>query len=233
MGGDLNSDLINLFRLLQAHGIEFIAELRAAFPSEAMSKDLYYAARDEFNARRLDTTAEGASVRAGLFLLLNKTGFNGLCRFNAKTGNFTTLWNHADRQAPFPQAELELFISRLAVAEVFHASFEETIGRATLGDVIYCDPPYLPHDNQERTFTAYAKGEFNMTHQEPLVELALENQAIGIKTVISNHDCALARELYSGATRLVELTVQRSMNRYSNHKDTNKVGELLAIYEPT
>src|SRR5262245_45818888 len=75
---DVNPHLINLYRWLQRG-------LRVALPMRN-SKALFAAHRRRFN--RLTANGESESAEAAaLFYYLNRTGFNGLCRFN-REGEF-------------------------------------------------------------------------------------------------------------------------------------------------
>ncbi len=111
------------------------------------------------------------------------------------------------------------------------APFEELMVRARPGDTIYCDPPYLPQDDKEATFTQYAKeGEFNLEQQKLLATLAGELRIKGVTTVISNHDSQLASKIYHEADEKMVFDVKRSMGRYEGH--ANSASELLVIYRP-
>lgn len=96
---DLNPHLITFWRQVQRG-------LTVDLPM-ANDKTLYYAHRERFNALIAAGQAQSAAA-AQLFYYLNRTGFNGLCRFNSKGffnvpfGRYTTInyWQTADF-APF------------------------------------------------------------------------------------------------------------------------------------
>ncbi len=70
---DANPHLINFYRWLQRGlRIELTMENR---------EELFYASRDRFNTLLSHGQDDGVEA-AGLFYYLNRTGFNGLCRFN-------------------------------------------------------------------------------------------------------------------------------------------------------
>ena len=72
---DANPHLIDFYRWLQKG-------LRVDLPTEN-DEGLFYQHRDRFNA--LLSAGKGASREAtAIFYYLNRTGFNGLCRFNQK-----------------------------------------------------------------------------------------------------------------------------------------------------
>jgi len=83
------------------------------------------------------------------FLFLNRSCFNGLIRFNSR-GGFNTPYNHK------PERFDARYISKIANQidyvqkamsmknwDFVCADFRDVIPRAQVGDVIYCDPPYL------------------------------------------------------------------------------------------
>lgn len=79
------------------------------------------------------------------------------------------------------------------------------------------------------SFTSYAKGGFNREDQIRLAKLVeqvyLNTQGI----LVSNHDLPFTREIYQQA-RIETISVQRNIAAKGSSR--NKVGELLAIYEP-
>lgn len=229
IGGDVNNDLVKVFNLLKTDGQSFIDSTEVFFAPEFHGKEAFYEMRRLFNELMDNEDLDAVRQRAAMFIALNKTCFNGLCRYN-RHGAFTTPWNHAPKPPKFPRAEMLMAMERTQTAIISHASFEETIKDAKKGDAIYCDPPYLPKDGKDDAFVDYAKGGFSLEQQRLVVDLAQSNLKRGAITVISNQDCAAARELYKNATEIIEIDVKRSINRYKNHAETNSAKEVLAIY---
>jgi DNA adenine methylase len=244
IGGDINPDLVLIFQFLKDDPEKFIESTRELFSPYWFDKNMndrsklkeertgwaqktYYELRSLFNEVKNPLTIDDKLARASLFVILNKYCFNGLCRYKAN-GDFTTPWNWAHKPAVFPETELRIAAERMKTAEVFHASFEDTIAVAEPGDLVYCDPPYLPLDNKPGTFTAYAKEGFSVEQHFLIASLAEHNRERQISTVISNHDCALASEIYSGADEIIKVQVHRAMNRYDGHANT--AAEIVAVY---
>ena len=75
---DSNPDLINLYRILQTEGEAFIAYCKRNFTARNNSPESYYRLRDVFN------TTRDLRRKSALFVYLNRHGYNGLCRYNAK-----------------------------------------------------------------------------------------------------------------------------------------------------
>jgi DNA adenine methylase len=143
---DANPHLINFYRWLQRG-------LCSEIPMEN-SEPLFYRHRDRFN-ELLRTGQEQTSEAAALFYYLNRTGFNGLCRFN-RQGLFNV---------PFGR------YTRIAYTRDF-AAYKEAFNewQFVSGDVesvpldsddfVYADPPY------DVEFTHYSKGGFSWEDQE-------------------------------------------------------------------
>jgi DNA adenine methylase len=216
--GDVNPDLINLYTVVQNETDDFIAHCRALFVPEYNQPEAYYALRKEFNA---DCTH---GRRAALFLYLNRHGYNGLCRYNAKGGYNVPFGRY--KKPYFPEAEIQSFYKRAARAQCMVSSFRILLEQASKGDVVYCDPPYIPL-SATANFTSYAAEAFGSTEQEALTALARKAAARGAVVIISNHDTLWTRELYRGA-RIIPFEVQRYISRDGENR--KKAKELLAIF---
>jgi DNA adenine methylase len=147
---DANPHLINFYQWLQK-GLRIEIEMENR-------ETLFYQHRDRFNA--LLASGEGhSSEAAAIFYYLNRTGFNGLCRFN-RTGQFNV---------PFGRyARIGYIRDFTAYRDVFA---EWTFTRTDVevvpldrGDFVYADPPY------DVEFTQYAKDGFSWEDQQRTAE---------------------------------------------------------------
>lgn len=217
---DVNPDLIELFKTVQQEGETFIGYAQSFFTTQNNEKASYLKLRDEFN--------QGVTGRrrAAIFLYLNRHGFNGLCRYN-RSGGFNVPFG-SYRAPYFPDKEMLQFHLRSQQAEFACESFEVSMNRAKHGDLVYCDPPYVPLSPSSK-FTDYAQNGFGSHQQEELALRAEQLASRGVKVVISNHDTPLTRELYHGA-EIESFPVQRYIS--SNGSNRGLAKELLAIYHP-
>ncbi|HVH29585.1 MAG TPA: Dam family site-specific DNA-(adenine-N6)-methyltransferase [Vicinamibacterales bacterium] len=147
---DANPHLINFYRWLQKG---FRVDL-------AMENDeaAFYQYRDRFNA--LLTAGQGTSREAAaLFYYLNRTGYNGLCRFNSK-GGFNVPFG---RYARIGYVRDFAHYRDVLADWVFMCSDLEAVPLEH-SDFVYADPPY------DVEFTHYAKDGFTWDDQQRTAE---------------------------------------------------------------
>ncbi len=217
---DTNADLINLFQLIKTEKNGFIEYARTLFCAENNTEASFYELRNEFN------TSRDERRKAALFIYLNKHCFNGLCRYNAK-GGFNVPYGRYKRPS-FPELEILDFLTQSEKADFITADFVHTMELAKVGDVVYCDPPYVPL-NATSHFTSYSAGGFSAIDQSKLAEMAFKLQSKGITVLISNHNTEETQSLYKKeGVDIAEFDVQRSIS--CDGKNRNKAKELLALF---
>jgi DNA adenine methylase len=145
---DLNPHLISFYRWLQ-RGLRIDAGIELA-----NSEALYYGHRRRFNELVQQAKAEGREA-ASLFYFLNRTGYNGLCRFNSR-GEFNV---------PFGRYKKIQYARDLSVYSEPLSGWtftNEDIERIDLrpADFLYADPPY------DVEFTQYSRTRFSWYDQE-------------------------------------------------------------------
>lgn len=215
---DINHDLINFYRQLQTDGEDFITYARSFFQPENNTEEAYYRLRDTLN------TTTDVRLKSALFLYLNRFGYNGLCRYNSKGKSNVPFGRY--KKPYFPQKELELFIEKSRSAVFTCKDFSTVMRQARAGDVIYCDPPYVPL-SLTANFTSYAAAGFAEAEQIHLAELAEEMSSQGVTVMISNHDTPFTREIYAQA-RKHSFDVRRTISCNGTRRDMAK--EILAVY---
>jgi DNA adenine methylase len=142
---DANPHLVNFYRWLKK-GLVAELEMRN-------SESLFYGHRERFNGLLRRGHAETAEA-AAIFYYLNRTGYNGLCRFNRR-GEFNV---------PFGQyKQISYTMDFTPYAEVLADwTFESGDFEALAfdrDDFVYADPPY------DVEFTHYAQGGFSWEDQ--------------------------------------------------------------------
>jgi DNA adenine methylase len=195
-----------------------IREAETLFVGRNNGAEAYYELRLEFN-RSVTSVRKSA-----LFIYLNRHCFNGLCRYNASGGFNVPFGKYSGPTCP--SAEIERFAEFAQRCEFHHQSFEETFAMTKEGDVIYCDPPYIPL-SATSNFTSYAKDGFGPDMQVLLADLALVAAKNGKPTLVSNHHTPWALEIYADA-HIERFDVQRLIS--SKASTRGMAPELLAIY---
>jgi DNA adenine methylase len=198
---DLNPHLINLYQEIQWGLTQTDVPL-------VNTAEVYYQNRNQLNSK-----AANPKQMAWLFYYLNRTCFNGLCRFNSrgefnvpfgkyKTINYKT--DFSDYQEAFKGWRFSsVDFSKLSIAP---------------GDLLYVDPPY------DCEFTKYTKGGFTWDDQVRLVEWL--NQFYN-PMIVSNQatDRILSLYLKSGFS-VYTLDAPR---RIASNGDRRPAKEMLAL----
>lgn len=143
---DANPHLIAFYRWLQKG-------LAISLPMEN-DEAMFYRHRDRFNHLLASGQCDSQEA-AALFYYLNRTGFNGLCRFN-RSGEFNV---------PFGRYARIGYVRDFGAYRDVLADWTFTnvdVERVALDgdDFVYADPPY------DVEFTHYAKGGFSWEDQE-------------------------------------------------------------------
>lgn len=217
---DNNGDLINLYLTLIAEGEPFIDYCRSFFTEENNRENRYYELRELFN------TTDDRILKAALFIYLNRHGYNGLCRYNAR-GRFNTPFG-LYKKPLLPEKAMRHFLSKAQGAVFKAADYRDIMSSAQQGDVVYCDPPYVPL-SPTANFTAYSSRGFTAGDQVELAELARQLAGRGIPVLISNHATDFTLNAYQDA-KIERFYVQRFISCDGSNR--GKAQELLALFTP-
>jgi DNA adenine methylase len=170
---DVNEHLINFYSWLK----------KGLVPSIPMEndEDLFYGHRERFNALIRDGQAQ-SKESAELFYYMNRTAYNGLCRFNSR-GEFNV---------PFGQYKTITYAKPFqAYRDAFaHWDFSSgDFGDLDLqsDDFVYADPPY------DVEFTAYSRGGFSWDDQVRTAETFARHRG---PVVIVNQSTQRVDDLY-------------------------------------
>lgn len=217
--GEVNADLVSLFEQVKYKGKAFIDDCEHFFCDKNNLEEQYYKFRIQFNK-----TPIGTPRRAALFLYLNRHGYNGLCRYNLSGGYNVPFGRY--KKPYFPKQELLFFHQKSQDACFLQADFRQTFLHTKPGDLVYCDPPYIPLSETSQ-FTAYTRQKFGESEQIALAELAVQTAKRGVPVIISNHDTPFARELYHAA-HITSFPVRRNISCKGSQRLF--VHELIAVF---
>lgn len=219
---DINEDLINLYRYLQSDVDGYLHEARKLFNPSMNQKERYLDIRVQFNA------CSDPLERSVFFLYLNRHCYNGLCRYN-RSGGFNVPFGSYVRPY-FPEKELRLFAEKAQRAEFVCMDYQDVFKQAKKGDVIYCDPPYVPL-SKTASFTTYAKNGFSMDEQQRLAVLAHQYATKkNVPVLLSNHATEWIEGAYGKATERKYVKVNRAISTKGHTRKS--VDEVLALYLP-
>lgn len=213
---DINGDLINFYQQLQKDCETVIVLAEALFRLDNNETD-YYLNRQNFNEREFSD-----EFNAAMFLYLNRHCHGGICRYNQK-GEFNV--PYGKYKAPyFPEAEIRYFSEKAQKATFVCCDFSEALTMTRLGDVVYCDPPYIP-TSMTADFTSYHTGGFSSNEQFWLSEILTITAGQGCHVIASNSDTPHGRSLYESFD-IHSITAPRSASCKADGRKA--VGEIIA-----
>jgi len=201
---DINSHLINFYRHVQ-NGLRIRVQMKN-------DEALFYRHRERFNRLIRNGKAQTAEA-AQLFYYLNRTCFNGLCRFN-KSGDFNVPFG--TYEAINYTEDFSSYVSVFSQWEFGNNDIEAL--ELQDDDFVYADPPY------DVEFTTYSAGGFSWDDQ---VRTAKRLAAHPGPVVISNQATTRIIELYEGEG--FELSYLDAPRRISCTGDRTAAREVLAV----
>lgn len=213
---DVNPSLIGTYRAIR-DSVDDVVEVLEGLAA-GHSKEAYYGVRTHYNSLGTHTGVE----RAGMFIYLNKTCFNGLHRVNRK-GEFNVPAGRYKNPRICDHEGLRAASRALADTELRCDGFESLVATANPGDFVYFDPPYEPVSDTAN-FTAYTTGGFDRSDQTRLRDLFRALDRRGCKLMLSNSDVPFIRDLYDGF-RIDVIAASRAIN--CNARKRGKVAEVV------
>ncbi len=170
---DVNPHLINYYCWLQKGlTIELFLENK---------KEIYYNYRERFN-KLIETGRNNSQEAAELFYYLNRTGYNGLCRFNQKGFFNVPFGRYENINYRFDYAPYKELFSQWQFS---CSDFDDLILQED--DFVYADPPY------DVEFTTYSQDGFDWNDQVRLVKWLVKHPG---PVVLSNQATERIVELY-------------------------------------
>jgi DNA adenine methylase len=200
---DVNPHVINFYRHLQ-QGLEVTIAMKN-------DRDLYYQMRSRLNQLTRNGQTD-TSESAQIFYYLNRTGFNGLCRFN----------NRGEFNVPFGRYQTINYCQDFMPYRGLLRSWQFTCGdfanlQLRADDFIYADPPY------DVEFTKYSKDDFTWDDQVRLTQYLAEHPG---KVVLSNQATDRILDLYQ--TYGFAIDIVDAPRRISCNGDRTPAREVIA-----
>jgi DNA adenine methylase len=231
---DANAELIGCYEMVRdapgdvADALDRLAEAHARG-----GRAHYYAVRDEqFNPlrhrlRRADGHIAYTPALAAMLIYLNRTGFNGLFRLNARGGFNVPAGryvrpNIVDRNKLMRVAEA---LGRPGVRLTWGA-FELVQEVAVEDDFLYFDPPYAPL-TRTANFTSYTAPRFDTVDHERLQQVVIALARRRCHVLVSNSTADAIGALYerdagarAAGLRTVRVPARRAINSNASRRGT-------------
>ena len=185
---DLNSDLINAYRVIKSKDYQQLIEELREYQIRYNNED-----RDElyYNTRQLDRIPAVWNrmtnvQKAARMIFLNRTCYNGLYRVNS-SGYFNTPMGRYRNPLICDEknlSEIHDYLSSNKIT-ILNGSYEDCIKKAKDGDIIYVDPPYDYEDDDG--FTKYQMSGFTFDDFVRLKKACDAALRKGAYVIISNN----------------------------------------------
>ncbi len=202
---DVNPALINFYQHIQ-QGLTVDIALEN-------DEALYYQHRTLFNI--LNQQGTDINKAAQLFYYLNRTGYNGLCRFNQSGGYNVPFgrYKKINYQRDFHQYQQQLGQWQFSQQDFAELAIEDE-------DFIYADPPY------DVPFRQYSQQGFDWDDQERLAVWLSKHKG---PVVISNQATDRIKKLYKSlGFKLRYVDAPRRISCKGSHRQSAK--EVLALH---
>lgn len=176
------------------------------------TRDHYYESRELFNAL-IGSNKSHQKKSSSLFYYLNRTGYNGLCRFN-RSGFFNVPFGFRESikyRTDFNEYKQPLSQWAFTADDYKQMELSES-------DFIYADPPY------DVPFTEYSRNGFSWTQQEELIDWLCQHTG---PIVLSNEATDRIIKLYKSAG--FKLFYLRAPRMISCNGDRTPAKEVLAV----
>ena len=202
---DINTHAVNFFRWLKRGLVITTIRMQNSSP-------LYYSHRSRFNELVRSDKSETKEA-AELFYYLNRTCYNGLCRFN-RAGEFNV---------PFGRYRRIHYTRDFTAYKKAFRKWKFTMGDFAdvpleQGDFVYADPPY------DVEFTAYSREGFSWDDQVRLAQWLSKHPG---PVVVSNQATPRMRRLYTAQG--FQLRILDAPRLISCNGDRKPAKELLAV----
>jgi DNA adenine methylase len=216
---DINPHLITMWISIQKdvdNLCSHLVNLKQSYEQSNDKKGIYC------QWRELLTNTSGTE-QASLFLILNRTCFNALVRYN-KQGKFNSAFGYRETFGLDIENLITLNATMSETEVVFsQKSFECAVEGCIEGDVVYFDPPYF-EEYRKMDSLNYSTQRFGLNQHDRLInEIRLLDKK-GSKFILSNNDCQYVNERLGGFSKIA-LTTRKQFTSDPSDRVVN--GEVL------
>ncbi len=191
---DFNKELVNAYRVIRDYPEELIQLLQGHKDNNSI--EYFYEVRawdrDRDSYDRLSDIEKAART-----IYLNRTCFNGLYRVN-RQGFFNTPCGKYKKPEIVNESRIRAIHEYLSSnrIEIRCGDYKDALKYIRAGAFVYFDPPYMPPENEDETFTQYTVDGFGEEKQRELKGICDMLTKKGVKFMLSNSCCSFIKELY-------------------------------------
>jgi len=191
---DFNKELVNAYKVIRDYPEELIYLLK--LHRNKNSIEYFYEVRawdrDKDNYAQLSNIEKAART-----IYLNRTCFNGLYRVN-RQGFFNTPCGKYKKPEIVNEDRIRAIHEYLSTnrIQIRCGDYKDALKHIRAGAFVYFDPPYMPPENGDETFTQYTVDGFDEEKQRELKEICDMLTQKGVKFMLSNSCCSFIKELY-------------------------------------
>lgn len=191
---DFNKELVNAYKVIRDYPEELIYLLK--LHRDKNSIEYFYEVRawdrDKDNYEQLSNIDKAART-----IYLNRTCFNGLYRVN-RQGFFNTPCGKYKKPEIVNEDRIRAIHEYLSTnrIQIRCGDYKDALKHIRAGAFVYFDPPYMPPENGDETFTQYTVDGFDEEKQRELKEICDMLTQKGVKFMLSNSCCSFIKELY-------------------------------------
>jgi DNA adenine methylase len=180
----------------------------------------YYWIRAKYNEMTDDEklTLLGSSY----FLFLNKTCFRGVFRLS-KTKKFNVPFGHYNKPGIIVKEHIKSLSLLIKNVEFSHASFEDSLKNAKVGDFVYTDPVYIPLNST--SFVDYTSDGFNQETHDKLFTMLHELKKQNINWMMSNSSADYVIKCFDDKKKysIEKILCRRAINSKNPESKVNEV----------
>lgn len=222
---DINTDLINTYRVIKDNVDELINDLE----KHDNTSEYFYRIRDLDRDKEKYEKLSNIEI-ASRIIYLNKTCYNGLFRVNSQ-GQFNVPYGQYKNPNIVNEVVLRAvnhYLNNNQI-EILNVDFADAVADATKNDFIYFDSPYDPVSDTS-SFTGYTLHGFSRDDQIRLRDVFVELDKRGCKVLLSNSSTEFIHDLYRDY-HIEIVSASRNINSVAARR--GKIDEVLVMnYEP-
>ena len=191
---DYNTELINTYRVIRDNP-EMLIHLLEEHSVKNTAEYFYEVRKWDRDPSIYGTLTD--IEKAARTIYLNRTCFNGLYRVNKK-GYFNTPCGKYKNPEIVNSERIRTIHKYFSTnrIDIRCGDYKDALKYIREGAFVYFDPPYMPPENGDDTFTNYTVDGFGKDKQSELKEVCDILTEKGVKFMLSNSYCSFIRDLY-------------------------------------